>query len=380
MKANLRLYVSLRLIAFAATTVACSAHAGGLGSTVGGGQGNTANGDFSTVAGGFYNNADGPYSEVAGGYQNSAPAYGSMIPGGADNFAGGEFSFAGGLGAHVRSAAESGSLGGDQGTFFWSDDWNSPPQLSTSTGPNQFIVKASGGFALNAPPINDIVAMTVAAPLSNPNYADILLRGAYATDGILLLSGAATPGANNASFFIDQYNGSAETRRLSLDATGKLTITNQAYKPGGGSWAASSDARLKTHVQPLSHALDKLMALKGVTFEYAHPDDGMHPAGAFSGFIAQDVEKVFPSWIGHDDDGYLTVGPQGFEALAVEALRELRATENEHLAALERDNAELREIVANQAKAVADLRREIAATSDRVDAKSQQRLASASMQ
>lgn len=372
MKAKLRSCISLRSIAFAATAVACSAHAGGLGSTVSGGQGNTANGNFSTVAGGFYNYADGPYAEVAGGYQNSAPGPYSMIPGGIDNFAGGESSFAGGRGAHVRSAAESGTLDGDQGTFFWSDDTNFPPQLSTSTGPNQFIVAADGGFSLNAAPINPNVVMTIAASQTNPRYASIQLMDHSYPDGILISSGDASQGANNASFYIDQYNGSAQTRRLSIDALGKLTITNQAYKPGGGSWAASSDVRLKTNVKPLGRALDQMLALKGVTFEYTHPDSGMHPAGTFSGFIAQDVEKVFPNWIGHDNDGYLTVGPQGFEALTVEALRELKTSENDKVAALERDNAELRELVANQAKAVADLRREVASISNAADTTARQ--------
>ena len=372
MKTNLHLSVSLSSIAFAATTLACSAHAGGLGSTVGGGQGNTANGDFSTVAGGYYNNADGIYSENAGGYQNSATGLLSMIPGGADNFAGGDNSFAGGLGAHVRSAAEAGSCCGDEGTFFWSDGSISPPQLSTSTGRNQFIVKADGGFSLNAAPINPNVVMTIAATQGNPRYASIQLMDHAYPDGILISSGDAIKGANNASFYVDQYNGSMQTRRLSLDAAGRLTISNQAYKPGGGSWAASSDGRLKTNVQQLDHPLAHLLALKGVSFEYAHPDSGMHPAGTFTGFIAQDVEKAFPSWIGHDNEGYLTVGPQGFEALTVEALRELKTSENNRVAAVERDNAELRQLVVTQAKALSDLRREVASISNSSNRKSKQ--------
>ena len=43
-----------------------------------------------------------------------------------------------------------------------------------------------------------------------------------------ILKGAAK--ANNASFYIDQYNGSAQTRRLSLDAGGNLTVTSIAVK------------------------------------------------------------------------------------------------------------------------------------------------------
>src|SRR5439155_6873876 len=47
-----------------------------------------------------------------------------------------------------------------------------------------------------------------------------------------------------------------------------LTVNGTASKPAGGSWAVFSDARLKKNVQPLEGALDRLMRLQGVTFEY----------------------------------------------------------------------------------------------------------------
>jgi hypothetical protein len=366
--------VMASLIALALGGMSSTSHAGGVGSTIGGGVGNTANGDYSTVSGGYNNSADGNAAVVAGGYQNTALGGDAVVAGGSSNFAGGAGSFAAGYQAHVRGPAETpGHPYGDQHTFVWNDGVGRPaPGYFSSTGTNQFLISATGGFGLNQPPINENVAMTIAAPVGNPLYANVMLRGFYAPDGILISAGNASAGANNASFYIDQYNGSAQTHRLTLDGAGSLTVTNQAYKPGGGSWAVSSDARLKTKVQPLSHALDQMLALKGVKFEYAHPDDGMHPSGTFSGFIAQDVEKVFPSWIGHDNDGYLTVGPQGFEALTVEALRELKTTENERVAALERDNSELRDLVSNQAKVLADLRREVAAINDATEMKSRQ--------
>ena len=41
--------------------------------------------------------------------------------------------------------------------------------------------------------------------------------------------------------------------------------------------------------------------------------------------IAQEVEKVFPQWVGGDEHGYKTLGFSGFEALTVESLRELQS-------------------------------------------------------
>src|SRR5262249_32294101 len=147
----------------------------------------------------------------------------------------------------------------------------------TSSGPNQFLVRATGGFGLNTTPVNSNVAMTIAATSGNPGYASIFLRQANSDNGVLVSSGDASTGmtntANNAAFYVDQYNGSGHTRRLSLDASGNMIVTAQAYKPGGGSWAASSDVRLKKNIKPLGNALDRLLELHGVTFEYSHPDD-----------------------------------------------------------------------------------------------------------
>jgi len=378
--------------------------ASGIYSAVGGGGQNTASVNSSTVAGGFGSKATGGNSTVGGGEENMASGFGatiaggrdnhsmgylSSIPGGIENQAGGDYSFAAGNHARIRSAAENTDPNqkGDYGTFMWADSTTivDPNAICTfcpytytpefnSSGPNQFLIRANGGFALNATPVNSNVAMTVVAPNGNPGYASIFLRQSNSDNGMLVSSGDASIGianaANNAAFYVDQYNGSGHTRRLSLDGLGNFAVTAQAYKPGGGSWAASSDARLKTNVLPLENALDRLLALRGVTFEYSHPDNGMHPVGTFTGFIAQEVEPAFPNWIGHDQNGYLTVGPQGFEALTVEALRalnnkdEIHASEYERrVTKLETENAELRDQLARQSMlqqtSVAELRQQI---------------------
>ncbi|MFA6241486.1 MAG: tail fiber domain-containing protein, partial [Candidatus Hydrogenedentales bacterium] len=94
---------------------------------------------------------------------------------------------------------------------------------------------------------------------------------------------------------------------------------------------APSDRRLKRNVVALRNALDTLLQLRGVTFEYNETGQKRGcPAGARMGMIAQDVEKVIPEWVEVASDGYREIGVHGFEALAVEALRELK-TENDEL-------------------------------------------------
>lgn len=121
-----------------------------------------------------------------------------------------------------------------------------------------------------------------------------------------------------------------------------LEVNGTAGKPGGGSWSVSSDRRLKKNVQELDDALETLLALRGVSFEYKDPQAIGELAGERLGFIAQEVEAVLPDWVGEKDNGFKHLTIRGFEALAVEALRDLD-TENADLRAA---NAELEARVA----------------------------------
>jgi len=69
--------------------------------------------------------------------------------------------------------------------------------------------------------------------------------------------------------------------------------SSQAYKPGGGSWQATSDRTVKTNIAPIVDAASRIMALKPSSFDYRAPE--AH-AGRVSdrGFIAQDFEEVYP--------------------------------------------------------------------------------------
>ena len=107
--------------------------------TVSGGWGNVAAGYASTVGGGTANHALGMFSTVAGGHSNQATGNYATIPGGEVNRAGGDYSFAAGYRATVRPQ--------DTGTFVWAD--RSQNVDFTSSGPNQFLVRATGGVGIN---------------------------------------------------------------------------------------------------------------------------------------------------------------------------------------------------------------------------------------
>lgn len=77
-------------------------------------------------------------------------------------------------------------------------------------------------------------------------------------------------------------------------ADGAGTSTNFLFFPNGTAqatnWQSTSDIRLKTNVQRIDDPLSKMRQIKGVTWERL--DKSPKPPGI--GFIAQDVQTVFP--------------------------------------------------------------------------------------
>lgn len=138
-----------------------------------------------------------------------------------------------------------------------------------------------------------------------------------------------------------QFNGSLVG--IGVPASGfNLTVNGTAAKPGGGLWAVFSDRRLKREIKPMGPVLDRLLDLEGVSFEYADPDHISYVPGAQRGWIAQQVRDVFPEWVEEGEDGYLYITVTGYEAMMVEAIRELRAEKDTEMDALRAENADLR--------------------------------------
>src|SRR5690606_14298615 len=127
-----------------------------------------------------------------------------------------------------------------------------------------------GGIGLNTNTIpggSDMVLQS--RDTSGTGIVDLYMRTAEHGRGINL---AMLPGAGAGQFRIAQYDGTTFTDRIFLRSNGDFEVTAQASKPGGGAWAASSDARLKTDVVPLTGALDRLLQLAPMEFSYSNPN------------------------------------------------------------------------------------------------------------
>jgi hypothetical protein len=108
-----------------------------------------------------------------------------------------------------------------------------------------------------------------------------------------------------------------------LKVNGLLEVNGNANKTTGVFWGSISDKRLKKGIEPLEGMLQKLLKLQGVTFEWKDPVATGGIAGKQMGLVAQEVQKVFPEWVGTGGDGNLFVQPVGLEAVMIEAIKEL---------------------------------------------------------
>jgi hypothetical protein len=110
--------------------------------------------------------------------------------------------------------------------------------------------------------------------------------------------------------------------KFRVESGGDLTVSGTAR---GGPWTGPSDVKLKEKIEPLTGALTRLLKLRGVHFEWKEPETMGHLTGRQMGLIAQEVEKVFPEWVSTGPDGLKEMTIRGFEALAIEAIRELKS-------------------------------------------------------
>lgn len=119
-------------------------------------------------------------------------------------------------------------------------------------------------------------------------------------------------------------NGTAENARSNafyVNSDGSATLAGALTNP--------SDSRLKTNVNVISSALDKVVKLRGVTFNW---DSSKKPSADKKlqyGFIAQEVEKIFPELVTTDSEGFKSLNYIGIVPVLTEAVKELKAENDE---------------------------------------------------
>lgn len=105
------------------------------------------------------------------------------------------------------------------------------------------------------------------------------------------------------------FNGGSGAAGMSLSAAGALTAADDV--------TGFSDGRRKKNVRTVTNALEKVLAMRGVTFERTTTDR------TSTGVIAQELQRVAPELVHEDEEGWLSVNYGGALGYLIEAIREL---------------------------------------------------------
>jgi trimeric autotransporter adhesin len=346
-----------------------------------------------TISGGgldtFPNRVSESFGTVGGGAANTAKGNASVVGGGTFNCAGGAFSWAGGFGAAVRPTqhdpdendpcfdiATTENPEGDEGTFMWA---GYHPTLTrfTSTGPNQFLVRAQGGVGINtgAPAAHLHVQRTPAfddiALFASTSGANVRMASGVTSSASLLFSDPnglrASITAFEGSTFTLRANGAIQLRtggnttRFQLTEDGGISIRrgpggpdadkaiqvgtntstgNGAHLTNTGVWTNASSRSFKHAfevIDPLA-VLERVVSLPVMRWSYRGQDAVRH-----IGPTAEDFHAAFG--LGTDERYIGAVDADGVALAAIQGLNAQNVALREELAAVRAEVAALRELL-----------------------------------
>lgn len=164
----------------------------------------------------------------------------------------------------------------------------------TETAPaNGAIIEGSVGVGI-ALPTSDLHIKQSASPFPDPSTGGLTLTG---------------PSTNWQIWHSNAY------LSFAYDGTRVAYVNNST-----GDWVTTSDLRLKQRIEPMENTLDRVLALRPVSYHYLHQSE---EAPKVQGFIAQEVELLFPEAVHTDQFGDMRgISYASFGVVAIKAIQE----------------------------------------------------------
>ncbi len=231
----------------------------------------------------------------------------------------------------------------------------------TSWNIDQFIVKNDGNVGIGT--ISPTEKLTVSGSITNVRWSNgniLFYESDYARWNRIGL------GANGSWAYIYSAYGSLGTNNLIINKGQgnvgigtnspqyKLDVNGQIRSSDGV--LTSSDARLKQNITTIGSALDKVLWLRWVYFD--RKDSSNKWVGSEIGFIAQEVEKIFPGLVATDNKWYKSVAYSNITAILVEAVKEQQSIIEEQNTQINKNIQDiqlLQSVVATQTQKIDEL-------------------------
>jgi hypothetical protein len=147
---------------------------------------------------------------------------------------------------------------------------------------------------------------------------------------------------NSAAGGLQIYNSESKTAIFAKQSNSYVGIgtTNPTYplhvngdaakSSGTTAWVISSDRRLKNIHGNYEKGLSEIVALQPIKFSYKKDNPRQLPSDSeLVGFVAQDVQKVFPEAVNEEADGYLDFNIHSINVAMVNAIKELKLQNGE---------------------------------------------------
>ena len=153
-------------------------------------------------------------------------------------------------------------------------------------------------------------ALSFAATLANSGVtAGTYLKVTVDAKGRVTAGSSMTSGDVTSALGYTPANKAGDSFTGSISVSGSITAT--------GDITAYSDARLKTDIQTITGALDRVRKLRGVTF--SRRDTGNRGVG----LIAQELASIVPEAVMTHEDGLLSVAYGNLVGVLIEAVKDL---------------------------------------------------------
>ncbi len=163
-------------------------------------------------------------------------------------------------------------------------------------------------------------------------------------------SGASAIALRTVSSYGFAIDGTTGTMTVTPSASGFTISTTGKLRTAGID--ESSDIRWKKNINPIMGALEKVAAMRGVTYDWRREEypESKFAEGKQYGLIAQELEKIVPELVHADDQGYKTIEYSHLVPVLIEAIKELNDKNVEQKAQLDnqqKTNSELKASIEN---------------------------------
>jgi hypothetical protein len=178
-------------------------------------------------------------------------------------------------------------------------------------------IDSSGDVGIGGSPVTGAAGSTTTHIKGTSSGAYLRLTtdtaGHTASDGLDIILGGGT---NPDAYIWNRENGPLKfgtnnTERMSIAAGGDVTVA--------GTITSNSDIRLKENVEVITDAVEKIKAIRGVTYTRNDLED---TTTRYAGVIAQEVEAVLPEVVLGDGDDIKSVAYGNLVSLLIEGMKE----------------------------------------------------------